>query len=475
MRIQTAAWRLVCILLVSGCAIHPQPKDVTGVSTFAIEQQIRCETRKAVIDLTLTYAATRPGDFEGSYRSEGNRSKILCGIPGRSGRRHDPEPEHVHRREFVRPLASSGPPASPTISSWTWPRSTTPTAGSMSEACSADAPSESHSKQGSTALGRIPGLSRSPTILASSSRSVTGCKDRIVGPNYIYPISGEIGVIDMIKEFVYMSIFGNLGGETENCRDRAERPADPGGLASVHDHNIGIGESACRLRSSRKGVRRHGGQRRSRSEPHRQTSGGRRFGAGSLRPGAVEGDPRSVFRTVLWRGGGSAACRSAADGVATHALGGDRSGGRQSVPHPATVLADNQSSSMKGAEMTSKPRSTKVQFDRPRSRYVQVRFGDLIQILAMINNHGQSRKLANRTRGDEHKISYSVRDGHRGEGIGRGSSGDGPLRARQARPLREEGGPDRKRGGRENADRPSRTASSVATGDNDCCGFDSGR
>jgi hypothetical protein len=62
MRKETLAWSPICVLLVSGCAIHPQPKDVTGISTFDIEQQIRCETRKAVVDLTLTYAATRTGD-----------------------------------------------------------------------------------------------------------------------------------------------------------------------------------------------------------------------------------------------------------------------------------------------------------------------------------------------------------------------------------------------------------------------------
>ena len=44
-------------------------------------------------------------------------------------------------------------------------------------------------------------------------KRLTGCKKRIVGPNYIYPMAGRIGVDDMIRDFVYMTIFGNLTAE----------------------------------------------------------------------------------------------------------------------------------------------------------------------------------------------------------------------------------------------------------------------
>src|ERR1700731_1780434 len=40
-------------VFVSGCAIHPLPEDFSGVPTNVIVKQIRCETRKAVIDLAL--------------------------------------------------------------------------------------------------------------------------------------------------------------------------------------------------------------------------------------------------------------------------------------------------------------------------------------------------------------------------------------------------------------------------------------
>ncbi len=43
--------------IAAGCAIHPLPEDMTGVPTYIIVRQIRCETRQAVIDSTLGWLA----------------------------------------------------------------------------------------------------------------------------------------------------------------------------------------------------------------------------------------------------------------------------------------------------------------------------------------------------------------------------------------------------------------------------------
>src|SRR5258708_16448855 len=40
-------------LLLSAGSIHPLPEDVTGVNTYHIVRQIRCETRAAVIAIIL--------------------------------------------------------------------------------------------------------------------------------------------------------------------------------------------------------------------------------------------------------------------------------------------------------------------------------------------------------------------------------------------------------------------------------------
>jgi len=38
---------LAAASLMAGCAIHPEPEDVTGIDTATIVKQIRCETRDA--------------------------------------------------------------------------------------------------------------------------------------------------------------------------------------------------------------------------------------------------------------------------------------------------------------------------------------------------------------------------------------------------------------------------------------------
>lgn len=73
MRIEPAACGVALVILLAGCAIHPQPIDVTGVSTYEIVQQIRCETRQAVINSALDYLTK--GDVDPASREEGLRLK----------------------------------------------------------------------------------------------------------------------------------------------------------------------------------------------------------------------------------------------------------------------------------------------------------------------------------------------------------------------------------------------------------------
>ena len=48
--------------VLAGCAIHPLPEDVTGVDTYTIVRQIRCETRQAVIDFALRWLGSESED-----------------------------------------------------------------------------------------------------------------------------------------------------------------------------------------------------------------------------------------------------------------------------------------------------------------------------------------------------------------------------------------------------------------------------
>jgi hypothetical protein len=130
---------------------------------------------------------------------------------------------------------------------------------------------------------------------------------------------------------------------------------------------------------------------------------------------------------------------------------------------------------MKGVTMTKKPKPTDAQFDRPRGKFVQVRFGDIVQILAMIDTHGQSKKLASKTKSDAHKVRIPAETviavkalvaGH--SDMSRSALGKRVLYAKKARPVTDKVVKPTAAAG------AARPTSSVATGDNQCCGFDSG-
>jgi hypothetical protein len=52
---------------------------------------------------------------------------------------------------------------------------------------------------------------------------------------------------------------------------------------------------------------------------------------------------------------------------------------------------------VKGATMTRKPTPTERPYDPPRGKYVRLKFDDLVRIVAMVEHHGQSRKLMGKT------------------------------------------------------------------------------
>jgi hypothetical protein len=205
-RTQTAAWSLACALLASGCAIHPQPRDVTGVPTFEIVQRIRCETRQSVIDLTLTYARSRDATRETAERLAAE---------------FEADPEASTK---LNPNLFTGEVRKTLTAFWT-----TGVAYNfkldMTEINNADGSLNIGSLFGRRAFGigfkagldRTRENTRTFTVTDNFGelvKGLTGCQKEIVGPNYIYPITGRIGVEDMIQEFVYMSIFANLGAET---------------------------------------------------------------------------------------------------------------------------------------------------------------------------------------------------------------------------------------------------------------------
>jgi hypothetical protein len=50
---RSGAWVFMSAFLLSGCAIHPLPEDITGNTTLAIVQKVRCEGFAALNDISI--------------------------------------------------------------------------------------------------------------------------------------------------------------------------------------------------------------------------------------------------------------------------------------------------------------------------------------------------------------------------------------------------------------------------------------
>lgn len=203
MRIRSLACCLVFTLLMGGCAIHPEPKDVTGVRTFEIVQQIRCETREAVIDLAFEWLKT--------IRDEDVQKRVLeFATNSRPVSELSPKLFKGQVRELLSIFWNTGVAYNYNLD--------------MTENNNADGELDfiSTLSKGTFGLGLKAGVDRSrqntrtftvtDTFGALVQRPLQ-CDGYIVGPNYVYPITGQIGVERLIQAFVYLSLFGNLAGQ----------------------------------------------------------------------------------------------------------------------------------------------------------------------------------------------------------------------------------------------------------------------
>jgi len=59
---------IACALFTAGCAIRPLPEQVTGVTTYHIVKQIRCETREAVFNVFIQALTRNDSSFGESAR-----------------------------------------------------------------------------------------------------------------------------------------------------------------------------------------------------------------------------------------------------------------------------------------------------------------------------------------------------------------------------------------------------------------------
>jgi hypothetical protein len=200
------------LLVVAGCAIHPVPEDVTGVTTYHIVRQIRCEARNAVIDFILRelhrqaelrgnpvakdLLATYEADPEqiSSFKPElfSNYLQYLrfYSVIYSAAIAYNFDLTMTEQNDLGTNLNFLGP--------WKNPL-TLNVAGNFDR--------QRTNQRTFTVSDTFEFL------LAKLNRKENGkgyCDDQIVQANYIYPIAGRIGVDKTIKTFFELQLLGGL-------------------------------------------------------------------------------------------------------------------------------------------------------------------------------------------------------------------------------------------------------------------------
>jgi hypothetical protein len=208
---------VAAVAWITGCAIHPVPDDVTGVSTYNIVRQIRCEARQAVFDLAIAYL-TGPKNRDEEARE--------IGLQFKEGLR----PIHSFSyslfksptRQLVQLFAGTGVAYNfqlqmmetdniePTTDLLTFNgknQFTSPVNGVFDRS--------RQNIRTFTVTDTFDFLLRD--IPDDPAHNNDYCGGFIVGPNYIYPVAGKVGIDRMIGDFVNLTLFGGLVGPPSNA------------------------------------------------------------------------------------------------------------------------------------------------------------------------------------------------------------------------------------------------------------------
>lgn len=215
---------LAASLLLCNCAIHPVPEDVTGVNTYHIVRQIRCETREAAAKFVLRELKRLGSDHEdqaadtiaqslvGQY--EANPELISTFTPDLF-----PGPKYAQVRNFYRVIYSAAIAYNFDL--------TMTEQNNVGTIVNLFGPWTPNFMLGLTAdANRSRSNERSFTITDTFSELLKGlntpvrgkryCDGQIAQSNYIYPIAGRIGVDELVMTFFELVFLGGLSADKAN-------------------------------------------------------------------------------------------------------------------------------------------------------------------------------------------------------------------------------------------------------------------
>lgn len=211
-------------LLLSACSIHPLPEDVTGVNTYHIVRQIRCETRGAAIAIILRVLRREAdgGDpiaqhllakYDADPEWISNFSPNL--FPGA---------DYAQYRNLYNVILSAAVAYNFDLTmSETNNLGTTidllgPWSPKFTAPLTADANRSRSNERTFTVTDTFGNLLKINTLV----RGQRYCDQQMVHANYVYPVAGRIGVDEMVLTFFDLTLFGDL--EAQQAKPGAGGP-----------------------------------------------------------------------------------------------------------------------------------------------------------------------------------------------------------------------------------------------------------
>jgi hypothetical protein len=201
-------------VFAGGCAIHPVPQDVTGVDTYHIVRQIRCEARETirleVINWLNKLAAA------GSPLAEQLAQQYQADPESISGFHYNlfKGPDYVKIRSMTKLFYDTGIAYNFDL--------TMTEDNNLSAGLTFTRPILNPVFTLDIGAGAMRQRSNHRTFMVTDTFSylltklntpVRGqryCDGQLVGPNYVYPIAGRIGIDKMVRDFIELTLFANL-------------------------------------------------------------------------------------------------------------------------------------------------------------------------------------------------------------------------------------------------------------------------
>jgi hypothetical protein len=208
--------------MLAGCAIHPLPEDVSGVPTYVIVRQIRCEARDAVIQNAVGWLTDPRNQANGDVDPASYAIGLEFQNKSRPIQQFSPALFKGQVHDIVAVFYNAGvaytfdldmsefdnlDPQVDLLNPFSRGKFTMGIKGQFDR--------KRENERLFTVSDSFSGLIHFPDNYCLDPTTQT---NYVVPANYIYPITGQIGIKHMMQDFIELTLFGALGGPASNTK-----------------------------------------------------------------------------------------------------------------------------------------------------------------------------------------------------------------------------------------------------------------